>query len=134
MRMEVTESTNSNPPHKVKGRDLLIFQISVFYCMSLKYKYQDIGSANQEKLEKGIQLYIDKKVHQYDDNALRFYVEGEERHEVNLSSVKCTCQDFEFRGKYQKPDELGRKCKHIHACVLYRKVQIGEISIEGVKV
>lgn len=133
MRMEVTESTNSNPPHKVKGRDLLIFQISVFYCMSLKYKYQDIGSANQEKLEKGIQLILDEKVHQYDDNALRFYVEGEERHEVNLSSVKCTCQDFEFRGKYQKPDELGRKCKHIHACVLYRKVQIGEISIEGVK-
>ncbi len=134
MRMEVTESTNFNPPHKVKGRNLLIFQISVFYCMSLKYKYQDIGSANQEKLEKGIQLVLDEKVHQYEDNELRFYVEGEERHEGNLSSVKCTCQDFVYRGIHQKPNELGRKCKHIFACEMFRKVQIGEISIQGVKV
>jgi len=79
MRMEVTESTNSNPSPTVKGRDLLIFQISVFYCMSIQYKYQDIGTANQEKLEKGIQLVLDEKVHQYEDNELRFYVEGEER-------------------------------------------------------
>ena len=74
--MEVTESTNSNTSPTVEGRDLLIFQISVSYCMSLKYKYQDIGVANQEKLEKGIQLVLDEKVHQYEDNELRFYVEG----------------------------------------------------------
>ena len=101
--------------------------------MSIQYKYQDIGSANQEKLEKGITLVLDGKVHQYEDNEFRFYVEGQERHEVNLSSVKCTCQDFVFRGIHQKPEELGRKCKHIHACDLYRKIQIGEISIGGIQ-
>ena len=132
MKMEVIESTNSNPSTKVKSRDLLIFQISVFYCMSMKYKYQDIGVANQEKLEKGIKLILDEKVHQYDDNDLRFFVEGTERYEVDIVKETCTCPDFRTRGIKMEVEEIGRKCKHLHAAHLYRKVKIGEITLPGV--
>ena len=77
--MEVTESTNSNPSPTGKGRDLLIFQLRVFYTM----KYE--GNQNMPRIERAFELVNNDKVVLYDDNPLRARVEGRDTYYTNTN-------------------------------------------------
>ena len=119
--MEVTESTNSNPSPTGKGRDLLIFQLRVFYTM----KYE--GNQNMPRIARAFELVNNDKVVLYDDNPLRARVEGRDTYYTNLSKNTCTCPD---KNHNLSKDQL---CKHLSAHKFTHELKSGQIDLEGVK-
>ncbi len=121
MKMEVTESTNSNPSTKVKSRDLLIFQLGVI--IDMKYK----GNNAKPRIDKAFQLLKEGKVILYEDNSLRARVEGNDTYYTNLSANTCTCMD---KAHNLEKEEL---CKHLWAHKFAHDIEIGVIKLEGVQ-